>query len=279
MDDFKGRVVVVTGAASGIGRETALAFARLGARLVICDKDTVNLESANRQLEALGGEVIAETVDVSDARQVEDFCERTYAAVGRVDVLCNNAGVAVGGHLEDMSLDDWEWIVGANLWGVIYGCHFFYPRMIAQGGGGHIVNTSSGAGLMPLPLTIAYNTTKFAVRGLSETLRAEAALHGIGVSAVCPGLVATNITRTMRFVSGTRRSTPEELVEKFHRFWHARRYPPSKVASAIVRGVEKNKAIIIAGPETYLGDISYRLNRAAWGLNMKSMVKTFDRWL
>ncbi len=279
MEDFKGRVVVVTGAASGIGRETALVFARRGARLVVCDKDTVNLESAKRELEAQGGEVVAETVDVSDARQVEDFCERAYAAMGRVDVLCNNAGVGVGGHMEDMSLGDWEWIIGANLWGVIYGCHFFYPRMIEQGGGGHIVNTSSGAGLMPLPLTIAYNTTKFAVRGLSETLRAEAALHGIGVSAVCPGLVATNITETMRFVSGTRRSTPEELAEKFHRFWYARRYPPSKVAAAIIRGVEKNKAIIIAGPETYLGDFSYRLNRKAWGRSMKSMVKAFDRWL
>jgi NAD(P)-dependent dehydrogenase (short-subunit alcohol dehydrogenase family) len=178
-----------------------------------------------------------------------------------------------------MSIDDWEWIIGANLWGVIYGCHYFYPKMIEQGGGGHIVNTSSGAGLMPMPLTIAYNTTKFAVRGFSESLRAEAAKHGIGVSAVCPGVVATNITKTMRFVSSTRRSTPQQIVVKLHRVWHARRYPPSKVAAAIVRGVQKNNGIIRAGPETYLGELSYRLSPAAWGRTLEVMVKLFDKVL
>jgi len=279
MKDFKGKVVVVTGAASGIGRETALAFAGRGARLVIVDIDAVNLETVGRELEAQGCEVVSEVVDVSDARQVESLAERTFEKFWRVDVLCNNAGVAVGGFEQDMSIDDWEWIVATNLWGVIYGCHYFYPRMIEQGGGGHIVNTSSGAGLMPLPLTIAYNTTKFAVRGYSETLRAEAAQHGIGVSVVCPGLVATNITKTMRMVSGTQRSTPQELSEKLHRFWHARRYPPSKVAAAIIRGVEKNKGIIKAGPETYLGELSYRLSPAAWDRTLEVMVRMFDRVL
>jgi len=239
----------------------------------------VNLETVGRELEAQGCEVVSEVVDVSDARQVESLAERTFEKFWRVDVLCNNAGVAVGGFEQDMSIDDWEWIVATNLWGVIYGCHYFYPRMIEQGGGGHIVNTSSGAGLMPLPLTIAYNTTKFAVRGYSETLRAEAAQHGIGVSVVCPGLVATNITKTMRMVSGTQRSTPQELSEKLHRFWHARRYPPSKVAAAIIRGVEKNKGIIKAGPETYLGELSYRLSPAAWDRTLEVMVRMFDRVL
>lgn len=279
MKEFNGKIVVVTGAASGIGRETALAFARRGARLVIVDIDAENLENVGRELESQGCEVVLETVDVSDAAQVEALANSVFETWGHVDVLCNNAGVAVGGYENDMSIDDWQWIIGTNLWGVIYGCHYFYPKMIEQGGGGHIVNTSSGAGLMPLPLTIAYNTTKFAVRGYSETLRAEAAKHRIGVSAVCPGLVATNITRTMRFVSSTRRSTSRELKEKLHRIWHARRYPPSKVAAAIVRGVEKNKAIIKAGPETYLGELSYRLSPAAWHRTLEVIVKLFDRVL
>ncbi len=277
MREFGGKVVVVTGAASGIGRETALAFAGRGARLIVVDTDAEGLERVKSELEAMGCRASTEVVDVSDARQVESLAESVYRQAGRVDVLCNNAGVGVGGYAEDMSLDDWEWIIGTNLWGVIYGCHYFYPRMIAQGGGGHIVNTSSGAGLTPLPLTIAYNTTKFAVRGYSETLRAEAARHGIGVSVVMPGLVATNIIRNTRMVSGTSRSTPDELKQKLHRFWQARRYPPSKVASAIVRGVEKNKAIIISGPETYLGDLSYRLSPAAWHLTLRLLVRLFDR--
>jgi NAD(P)-dependent dehydrogenase (short-subunit alcohol dehydrogenase family) len=269
MRDFNGKVVVVTGAASGIGREMALAFARRGARLAVADIDADGLERVRGELESLGDTVYAQVVDVSIAADVDDLCSNVYREMGRVDILCNNAGVAVGGWMEDMSLDDWKWVLAPNLWGVIYGCHYFYPRMIEQGGGGHIVNTASGAGLLPLPATISYNTSKFAVVGFSETLRAEAALHGIGVSAVCPGFVATNVVRNARVVSGTQRSSPEELKQRFMRFFERRNYTPDRVAAAVVKGVERNTGVIVVGPETRLGDISMRLSRGLIDIVMR----------
>jgi len=206
--DFRDKVVVVTGAASGIGREIALAFAGRGARLALADISEEGLRKVRDELEDLGNQVYAQEVDVSIAVDVGDFCDNVYREMGRVDILCNNAGVALGGELQDISLEDWEWIVGVNLWGVIHGCHYFYPRMIAQGGGGQIVNVASGLGLVPAPGSIPYVTTKHGVVGLSETLRAEAALHGIGVTAVCPGFILTGIYRDARQctppASGTR---------------------------------------------------------------------------
>ena len=278
MKDFNGKVVVVTGAASGIGREMARAFARRGARLAICDIDAEGLGAICQELESMGCTNYSQVVDVSVASQVKDFCDAIYREMGRVDILCNNAGVAVGGWMEDIPLEDWEWQIGPNLWGVIYGCHFFYPRMIEQGGGGHIVNTASGAGLVPLPLTAPYNTTKFAVVGLSETLRAEAAMHGIGVSAVCPGVVNTNVVRNARIVSSTKRSSAEELKQKVQRLFKFRNYKPSKVAAAVVKGVERNKPIIVVGPETYMGDFTIRSSRSLYliGLNLVTrLIKNF----
>ncbi len=278
MKDLSRRVVVVTGAASGIGRETALAFARRGARLVVCDIDAEGLGQVERELTGAGCQVISRVVDVSDSAQMEEFCDWVYGACGRVDVLCNNAGVGVAGMLEDISLADWEWIVGVNFWGVIYGCHFFYPRMAARGDG-HIVNISSGAAMAPLPTMTAYCSTKYAVLGFSETLRAEAALNGVGVTAICPGFVATNITRTTPMRSSTRRSSPDELLASIDRFYTLRNYHPSRVAAAIVRAVERNTGVVAVGPETKAMDWTHRLSRGLWGFNIRVTLKTVLRWL
>ncbi len=279
IDDFAGKVVVVTGAASGIGRETALAFARRGARVVICDIDGEGLEKVRLEVEGLCCEAIVHNVDVADAAQVERLCDDVYRGMGRVDVLVNNAGVGIGGKFEDMTLDQWHWIVGVNLWGVVHGCHYFYPRMIAQGGGGHIVNTASGAGLSPLPTMTAYCCTKSAIVGFSETLRAEAALHGIGVSAICPGLIRTNITKTSPYCSDLRRSTGEQIMERMDRFYELRNYPPSKVATAIVKAVERNKGVVPVSPEAYIGDIAYRLSRRVWDALLTVNLRLADRFL
>jgi NAD(P)-dependent dehydrogenase (short-subunit alcohol dehydrogenase family) len=277
MKDFQNKVVVVTGAGSGIGKETALAFARRGARLAVCDVDGEGLRGAGTQLEAIGREVYSEICDVSKAWQVEEFCANVYKAMGRVDVLVNDAGVGLGGKVEDMSLDDWEWIIGANLWGVIHGVHYFYPRMIAQGGEAHIVNIASGGGLFPMPMSTAYCCTKGAVVLFSETLRGEAALHGIGVTAICPGLVSTNIIRNSRIVSGTRKSSPEELEARAERIWEGRKYHPSRVADAVVRAVEKDTGVAVVGPETRFADMQYRLSRRLYDSGFKLFVKLTDR--
>ena len=277
--DYRDKVVVVTGAGSGIGREVALAFAGRGASLALADISEEGLWAVRDELGAYDREVYNRVVDVSRAEECGEFCDEVYGEMGRVDVLCNNAGVAVGGDFQDVSLQDWEWIVGVNLWGVIHGCHYFYPRMIAQGGGGHIVNTASGAGLAPLPLMTAYCCTKYAVVGLSETLRAEAALHGIGVSAICPGIVDTPITRAVKLCSGTDRSTPQELQDRIVRIYGRRGYTPDRVAAAVVKAVEKNKGVVPVCPETYAGDWLHRLSRRLNDAGLERSVKLFLRRL
>jgi len=270
--DFRDKVVVVTGAASGIGREIALAFAGRGARLALADISEEGLRKVRDELEDLGNQVYAQEVDVSIAVDVGDFCDNVYREMGRVDILCNNAGVALGGELQDISLEDWEWIVGVNLWGVIHGCHYFYPRMIAQGGGGQIVNVASGLGLVPAPGSIPYVTTKHGVVGLSETLRAEAALHGIGVTAVCPGFILTGIYRDARQCTPPVSGTREESVADTERRLGKRKHTAASVAEATVRAVEKNKGVALVCPETYASDILHRLSRRIYDLLMARAV-------
>ncbi|RJP35004.1 MAG: SDR family NAD(P)-dependent oxidoreductase [Actinobacteria bacterium] len=268
--EFRGKAVAITGAASGIGREIARAFAQRGADLALADIDGEGLLRVEEELRSRGCKVYTQVVDVSVSRDMEDFRDRVYTEMGRVDILCNNAGVAVGGRLEDISLADWEWILGIDLWGVIYGCHYFYPRMIQQGGG-HIVNVASNAGLFPSPGVAPYSAAKYGVVGFSETLRAEAALHGINVSVVCPGLVATSITRTARISSGSRTMGPQELLQTMDRFYQRYTHTPESVARAVVRGVERNRGVILVGAESYLMDILHRLSRRFFDLLIRAI--------
>jgi NAD(P)-dependent dehydrogenase (short-subunit alcohol dehydrogenase family) len=259
--DFNQKTVVVTGAASGIGREIALAFAHRGCRIAAADVNEEGLRQLAFELQAAGCDVYTETVDVSRSEQVGGFCDNVYREMGRVDVLCNNAGVGCGGYLEDLTLDDWEWVIGINLMGVIYGCHFFYPRMIKQGGGGHIVNIASAAGLIPASGSAPYSTSKFGVVGLSETLRAEASFHNVGVSVICPSFVLTGI-----YSSGIHRSlaegeTMESGAEAAERILKRRRCTAATVAEAAVRAVEKNKNVVRVCPEAYVVDVLHRASR------------------
>jgi NAD(P)-dependent dehydrogenase (short-subunit alcohol dehydrogenase family) len=270
--DFSGRVVVVTGAASGIGRATALAFAARGADVAVCDIDRAGLAAVEAELRGAGRRVLAQAVDVSRAEEVGAFCEAVYGAFGRADVLVNNAGIALGGLCEDMTLADWRRIVAVNVWGVIHGCHFFYPPM-ARRGEGHIVNLASMAALGPLPATTAYCATKSAVLGLSESLRIEAARRGVGVTTVCPGAVATGIGRTLRMVTGARGLDAAEVARRIGSWIERRGLRPESAAAAIVRAVETNARLVPLGAEAHAIDLLRRAHRPSYDALMALVLR------
>lgn len=187
--------VVVTGAGSGLGRALCLHLASRDARVVVSD---VNVASAEETVKLMkGGEGIVLPCDVSKPEQVELLADEAYRRLGGVDLLVNNAGVAVAGEIGEVPLADWEWIVSINLWGVIYGCHYFAPRMRKEKSG-HILNVASAAGLLSGPMMAPYNVTKAGVVALSETLRADLGNDRVGVSVLCPTFFQTNIANASR---------------------------------------------------------------------------------
>jgi NAD(P)-dependent dehydrogenase (short-subunit alcohol dehydrogenase family) len=260
LSSMQGMTALVTGAASGIGLETALAFARRGADLVICDLDEVGLGAAAERIEGLGRNVFTRRVDVASAHEMRAFAADVHQRVEAVDVLMNNAGVAIGGPFLSTSLEDWNWILGINTLGVVHGCHFFIPRMIERAKGGHVINLSSAAGYSASSALAAYNATKFSVLGLSEALWEELKPHSIGVTAVCPGIIDTPITRNARLVGEMDKpEMREEMVSGYQR----RGYTPERVARNILKAVEKNRLVAPISPE-------------AWGLYY---MKRFAPWL
>ena len=236
--DFHGRIAVVTGAASGIGRSTALLFARLGAAVHVADLDVEGAAAVAREIEASGGRAVSHALDVTDASAVEALAERVWDAEGAVDILHNNAGVGHAGRVEETSLEEWRRVLGVNLMGVIHGVHAFVPRMLEQGRPAHIVNTASMLGLVPGPETAPYATSKHAVVGLSESLNAELSQRGIRVSAICPGFIDTAIVGRAAF-EGELSKQQDRLVGLYARFGSS----PDVVAKAVVDAVHKDKLI------------------------------------
>jgi NAD(P)-dependent dehydrogenase (short-subunit alcohol dehydrogenase family) len=242
MKNLRGKVVVITGAGSGIGRATALRFARAGARLHLVDIAPAGLATVRGEAEALGARTTAHQVDCADGAALERLAAAIYAEPeARVDVLHNNAGVCLGGPVETISLEDWRWIVDVNFWSVVHGVRAFVPRMITQGGGGHIVNTASMAGLIGLPFVAPYCATKFAVMGLSESLAAELARHDLHVSVICPGGTRTGVLANARL----------ELPEKFATWLTkamAKWAPsPDTVARQVVEAVRAERSFVMTG--------------------------------
>ncbi|MFD6242147.1 SDR family oxidoreductase [Streptomyces diastaticus] len=246
---FAGQLVLVTGAAGGVGRATALAFAAAGARVIAADRDGAGAAGTARAALAAGApRAWAETVDVADEQAMEKFAARVEAEYGTVDVLVNNAGVGLSGPFLDTTPEEWRRVLDVNLWGVIHGCRLFGRHMADRGQGGHIVNLASAAAYLPSRALPAYSTSKAAVLMLSESLRAELAPRSIGVTAVCPGIVNTGITRTSRF-AGAGKEEEAERRRRAAKLYGIRNYPPEKVADAILRAVLDNSAVVPVTPE------------------------------
>jgi NAD(P)-dependent dehydrogenase (short-subunit alcohol dehydrogenase family) len=245
MRDLRDKLVVITGAASGIGRATANAFAREHAKLVLCDVNEDGLREVEREVSSQVDHIEWRITDVSSRQAMRELAESVHERFPAVDVLVNNAGVGQSGGLLDMTLDDWEWVLSINLWGVIHGCHYFVPKMVEQRCG-HVVNVSSVFGFFAPPGTLGYCTAKFGVFGFSESLRGELAPHGIGVSTICPGMINTNIVKTGRF-NGSSATSRERAVQQFEQRGHS----PDVVARAILSAVRKNRAVVPAAPEAW----------------------------
>ncbi|MGW1187834.1 SDR family oxidoreductase [Streptomyces sp. NPDC002559] len=260
---FGGQLVLVTGAAGGIGRATAFAFAEAGARVVAVDRDAEGAARTAEMARLIGSPAAwGEAVDVSDEQAMEKLAEKVAAEYGIVDVLVNNAGIGLSGSFLDTTSEDWKNVLDVNLWGVIHGCRIFGRQMAERGQGGHIVNTASAAAYQPSRALPAYSTSKAAVLMLSECLRAELADRSIGVSAICPGIVNTNITSTARF-AGADATEEKRLRERTSRLYGLRNYPPERVADAILKAVVRNQAVVPVTPEARGARLLSRLSPGA----------------
>ena len=251
MKRLEGRVGIVTGAASGIGRATAHGLAARGCDLALADIDASNLEAVASELEAPERFVSTHVVDTADREAMRNFAQEVDRAHGHAHILVNNAGVASGDSLEDLSWEDLEWIVGINFWGVVHGIKFFLP-LIRREEEGHVVNISSMFGFVGLPFQGPYCATKAAVRSLSETLYVELADSPIGVTSVHPGFIRTNIVRSARMGDDSRR---KESVDLFDR--HGT--DPTVVARRIVDAIDRNRSRVVVTPEAHLVDWLKRL--------------------
>lgn len=245
--DLSGRAVVITGAGSGIGRELALLCARRGASLALCDINLAAVEVTAEQARQLGRDVLTAKVDVSSVDEMEAFADSVRERFGAPDLLVNNAGVGVFGGFLDTTIKDWEWLVSINLMGVVHGCTAFVPDMVKRGQG-HVVNVASAAGLLANPSLTAYSATKFAVRGFSEALRSELKPLGIGVTAICPGVINTPITAN----SPIRGDGGDEVRKKLGDLYAKRGYTPERVAVNILKAVDRNTGVAPIAAEAHL---------------------------
>lgn len=216
MNMFKGKNAIVTGAGSGIGRELAMQLAGKGANVFITDIVEERIYQVLGELKAKGVKAAGWRVDNSKADEVEKFARDYFSKWGHVDILCCNAGIGVGGNFKELTLKDWEWVMGINLWGAIYMLHNFVPKMIDRRSGSILI-TASGAGIIGIPGMAPYCTSKFAMVGLAESLRTELYKYNIKVSALCPGIINTNIIKGGKIMFADKSgNTAQSMVEKFY---------------------------------------------------------------
>ena len=258
-DGFAGKKVFITGAASGIGRATALRLARDGAELYLTDVNADGLELTVADARALGAEVPAHrALDIADYHEVAHFAADIHTRHGAMDIVMNIAGISAWGTVEHLTHQHWRSMIDVNLMGPIHVIETFLPPMVAAGRGGQLVNVSSAAGLVALPWHAAYSASKYGLRGLSEVLRFDLDRHDIGVSLVVPGAVDTPLVHTVH-IAGVDREHPK--VQRLVRLFAGHAVSPEKVAEKILAGVTKNRFLIYTSPDIRA---LYAFKRLAW---------------
>lgn len=249
MQDVRGKVAVVTGGASGIGRAMAEAFTAAGMRVVIADVEATALERTAAELGVRGVRI-----DVTKPEDLESLAQTVKDEFGTCHVLCNNAGVGGGGLLQELTMRDWKWVIDVNLWGVIHGLQSFLPMLLGNPDGGHVVNTASMAGLSPLPGAAPYSASKYAVVGISETMREEFRGTGVGVSVLCPGFVKTNIfssqrNRPQELRNETKKTAARTANEDMIRLVNETAIDPAEVASKVLHAIVNDEFWIFTHPD------------------------------
>jgi len=266
---FKNKIAVITGAGSGIGRAITHLFSKHQATLVIADIDENRLEQVEKELQTYGIPVASKAVDVSILEQVKALADFAVATFGNVDILINNAGIGWGGPSDVFPIEDFERVMAVNFWGVVYGVNSFLPIMKKQNKG-HIVNISSAAGLNGVVALGAYTASKHAVSGYTEVLRAELHRFNIGVTAICPGIINTNIVQDGKatLIEGMKIGQTEMI--NFYKKWG---WPPERVAKAVLKAVLKNKGVVPVGPEAWIMWYFKRFSQKLWELFLRLNVK------
>ena len=254
--DLTDKVVVITGAGSGIGRALAAELTRRGANVAISDWNADSVAQTARMIEGRGTKVLTDSFDVSDRAAFEAHAQRVFEEFGRADIVINNAGVSLAAHVATMTYEDLEWVIDIDFWGVVHGTKAFLPHILERGTGA-VVNVSSVYGLFGVPTQSGYNAAKFAVRGFTEALQQEVAGTDVVVTRVHPGGIKTNIVRHGRIrESMSEGHDPEELAEQFE---NAVRTTPERAAEIIVNGLVKRKPRVLIGPDAVMLDLLVRI--------------------
>lgn len=280
MKTFNGKVAAITGAASGIGRALAIELAKRNCNVALSDVDVEGLASTVSEIKSLEADIQLSSalVNVSDREAMHQWAKSVVKDHGKVNLMFNNAGVALGGTVQDTEYSDYEWIVGINMWGVLYGTKAFLPHIKAANDEGHIVNISSVFGLFSQPTQSGYNMSKFAVRGFTESLRQELDIENGNISAtsIHPGGIKTNIARNARMSTSmenlTGAATSENMRNKFESLFMT---TPEQAANSILKGVLKNKRRVLIGPDATVLDLMQRSMPVVY----QKLVTTSFKWI
>lgn len=271
MKNLTKKVAAVTGAGSGMGRELAIALAKEGCDVAISDINADNLQATADLLKPYNVKVTTAKLDVSDEKAVFAWADEVVAQHGKVNLVFNNAGVALGSKVEDLKISDFEWIMGINFWGVVYGTKAFLPHL-KQAGEGHIVNVSSLFGLLAQPMQSAYNASKFAVRGFTESLRQELDMRPCGVSCTCvhPGGIRTNIANNARMSDTGKAGDNEKAKANFNKLLH---FPADKAAQLMIQAVKDDTPRLLIGADAHAMDLIERLTPSHYAKVVAKMTK------